>query len=420
MVDSLKNNFFILPALLLALLLYGGFLRVQKAAPYRSLIPASSAAVFEGRVVGSPVKIHGRRPAYKVTLDLSRAWSKQGVAAEASGQADFFLPAELCEIHKPGKLYTAWRGKADGFLLDSGAVVQLEANEERAAAFESREILSCRWPKGFWGGLQKIRALSRLHFVRLMYAWGSAGGLLLALLSGERSYLAKELSDAFRTAGLSHILALSGMHLSLFGGLAFALGKRAGGKKIALALEFFCMAAFVWFAGKSPSLFRAMLCSLCAIFYSLFKVRAKSGLNSLSLAFIVHVSLFPADALELSFMLSYGALAGILSFNEIFSSRIAKALPGGAGAGLGASAGAQLFTAPISLKFFGLAAPGGVLSSAAVSPLATVFIYAGLFFVLLSLAFPPAAPFCGALLSVLYQAIRRSVLFFAQIPCVKI
>ena len=49
-----------------------------------------------------------------------------------------------------------------------------------------------------------------------MYMWGSAGGLLLALLSASKEYTSSAFSDAFRLAGLSHILALSGMHVSIF------------------------------------------------------------------------------------------------------------------------------------------------------------------------------------------------------------
>ena len=449
MVDSLKSNSFILPALLLAALLYLGLLPVQKTKPYSSLVAWQNAAAFEGRVVKSPSMLGGRKKTCKIELSLSRVWDKNGIAAAAQGQADIFLPAELCEIYKPGKLYTAWRGSASDFLLDQGALVQVDAkparfkiaapsapgqksvsgkksvSDQKGAAlerpiFESQKIISCSYDGGLWGSFQKIRALSRLHFSRLMFAWGEAGGLLLALLSGDRSYLNDGAGDAFRLAGLSHILALSGMHLSLIGGLAFAFGKKAAGKKAALALEFLCMLAFVWFAGKSPSLFRALLCSLCALASALFKLRTRSGLNSLALVFIIHAALFPADAFELSFMLSYGALFGILAFNEFVSKRLFKALPSGAGSSFASSIGAQLATAPVTLKFFGLVAPGGVAASAALSPLVTLFVYAGLFCVFLSLAFPLAAPFCGGLLGFFYGLIIRAVFFFAKIPCVKI
>ena len=428
-MTSVKNNFFLLPALLLAALLYLRILPVQTAKPYRSLVPLKNAEALEGRIAKSPARLFGKKKSCKLTLSLSRVWDKNGLAAAAEGTADVYLPLELSEIYQPGKLYTAWRGSKADFLLDQGARVLLEASPaifDKASQkievprFESQKIISCSYDGGLWGSLQRIRALSRLHFSRLMFAWGKAGGLLLALLSGSRDYLDAGAGDAFRLAGLSHILALSGMHLSLIGGLAFAFGKKAAGKKFALALEFFCMLAFVWFAGKSPSLFRALLCSLCALCSGLFKLKVRSGLNSLALVFVIHCSLFAADAFELSFMLSYGALFGILAFNEFVAKRLSRSFPNGAGSSFASSVGAQLATAPITLKFFGLVAPGGVAASAALSPLVTAFVYLGLFCVFVSLAFPFMVPFCGGLLGFFYDFISRAVFFFAKIPCVKI
>ncbi|MBR5096538.1 MAG: ComEC/Rec2 family competence protein, partial [Treponema sp.] len=185
-------------------------------------------------------------------------------------------------------------------------------------------------------------------------------------------------------------------------------------------LELAAICLFVWFAGKSPSLFRALLCSSFAIVFRLLKVPAKSSLNILALVFIVHISLFVSDMYELSFMLSYGALAGILAFNEFVSKPLLSALPSNAGKSLGQSVGAQAMTMPICARFFGSMAPGGIVASAAVAPLVSIFIYMGLIFILLSFAFPFMAPACGSLLGLLYSLIKSAVLFFSAIPCVKI
>lgn len=425
MVGFLKNNFFLLPALVLAVLLYGGIFSERFSLSYSSLVPIPSVAAVEGRIVSSPVLIQGRAKSCKAKMRLSRVWSKSGLAAAAYGDVDVYLPVALYEIYQPGKLYTKWRGKKGDFTLDQGALALLEGRflsrpSAQNPSFECKSLVSCHYRPGLFGAFQKIRALSRLHFSRLMFAWGEAGGLLLALLSGSRAYLQKDAADAFKGAGLSHVLALSGMHLSLLGGLAFGIGRRIFGKKAARLLQFFSVVAFVWFAGKSPSLFRALLCSLAGLFTSAIKLREKSQPNVLAFVFILHVSIFPADAFELSFMLSYGALFGIFIFNEFCSKRLSSRVPGWAGGSLGASSAAQVFTMPLSLKFFGFFAPAGILSSAAVSPLVTVFVYAGLFCVFLSLAFPFLAPFCGGLLGLFYSAITRAVFFFAALPCVKL
>ena len=420
MVDAFKNNFLVFPALAIAALLYFVLpAREQKGAFF--LFDSHEARLVECRLLSAPVKVGTKKKSYMAKASVLSASGKRGFASSASGEAVFFLPLELCEIYQPGKLYSAWRGQKVDFLLDKGGRVVFEVEEGSSGVFFNvRSIVSCGYESSFWGSVQKFRALCRLHFTRLMYAWGGAGGLLLALLTGSRAYLEEESAAAFRLAGLSHILALSGMHLSLFGSLAFAIGKKSFGKKTAPFFELFAALAFVWFAGRSPSLFRALLCSAAAISFGLLRIPIKSALNLLALAFIVHVSIFPEEMLELSFMLSYGALAGILAFNEFVSKPLLAALPSGAGKPLGQSIGAQAMTFPICARFFGSVAPGAIVSSAIVAPLVLLFVYAGLAAIILSLLFPSFAPFCGGLLKAFYAAIKGAVLFFARIPCLKI
>ena len=380
MVDCIRNNFLLFPALLLAAALYSGFLNVQKTSSYASLVPLEDAVFFEGTVAGSPA-VSPSSKSCKIKLRLEKAVAKNGLVAPAKGEADFFAPASLCQIYQPGKLYTAWRGKKIDLLLDQGARLFVEARPANFSpkgepAFECKEISSCSFDNTIAGRFLKTRALCRLQFARLT----SCTTVSKSSCSGSVQY--------------NFSLALSGMHLSLIGGLAFALGKKSFGKKAGRALELFAIAFFVWFAGKSPSLFRALLCSIIALASSLLKVKAKSSLNALALAFLIHISLFPKDAFEISFQLSYGALFGILLFNGISAKAFTSWLPRSAGLSLGSSAGAQALTLPLSLRYFGLFAPGGILSSAALCPAMTFFVYLGFAFVLVSLAFPFMAPLC--------------------------
>ena len=123
---------------------------------------------------------------------------------------------------------------------------------------------------------------------------------------------------------------------------------------------------------------------------------------------------------ELSFMLSYGALVGILAFNEFVSKPLLRVMPAGAGSAFGQSIGAQTLTMPICARFFGTLAPGGILSTAVISPMVTIFIYLGLFFILLSAVFPALAPFCGGALCFVYSKIKAWAILFSKIPCVKL
>jgi competence protein ComEC len=83
---------------------------------------------------------------------------------------------------------------------------------------------------------------------------------------------------------------------------------------------------------------------------------------------------------------------------------------------LSAVTGAQTVTAPISLKIFGSFSPIGIVSSTIVSPFVTVFIYSGLFLILLSLIFPFLAKPSGIFINLQYTVITYIVSFFSLVP----
>ncbi len=431
MVNALKRNFLIFPAIVLAAILYSGLVSFSRSRPFCGLVRSLDVQSLSGVVIDNPVKTSGPFPSYRFHLRLNSVSGKNGLVSTARGIAELYLPAPMYEVYQPGRLCSSFRGElleGDG-LIDQGANLILQTapqnisgseNKNQMSVFKVLRVNSSVYKNTLSGRLFRFRALSRLHFARLMYGWSGAGGLLLALISGARAYLEKDAADAFRDAGLSHILALSGMHLSLFSGIAFLMGKKSLGKRIAPFLQLIAVLTFVWFAGRSPSLFRALLCSSALIIAAVFKLKNFSMLNILSLAFLIHISIFPQDMVEISFMLSYGALAGILCFNEFIARPLSHSLPYNFGASLAQSAGAQVFTIPLTLRFFGLFTPGGVIASSVLSPLVNLFIYSGLVLILLSILFPPVAVPSGTIVGVLYSIIKTLVLIFAKIPKVRI
>ena len=50
---------------------------------------------------------------------------------------------------------------------------------------------------------------------------GSTGGVASAVITGKRGTMAEEVKQAFRDSGLSHLLAIAGLHLGLVGGFVF-------------------------------------------------------------------------------------------------------------------------------------------------------------------------------------------------------
>lgn len=405
-------------AIISSLLAYGGIVPVKNRHAFVSLVPTEDVVSMYGTIVSNPVKSQ-KRGVYSAEFAPDLVVSKSGVTSSARGRLTAFIDEKTVEAYFPGKLYSASYGKG-AVLCENGARLVLSGRAGKGGAFFVSRAESAGWEKSFSGKLAHIRARSRLQFRRLMYAWGGAGGLLLALLSGSREYTERSVSDAFRNAGLSHILALSGMHLSLVSGIALFAGMGIFGKTKSYIFQFCAVSLFVWFAGFSPSLLRAFLCSTLGLLCSLCGIAGADSVLLLCAAFIIHVVIAPAHMSNAAFMLSYGALSGILLFSEKVNALLIRAFPEKLSAPLAASAGAQALTAPVSLSLFGTFMPVGVIATAAVSPLITVFIYAGIVCIALSLVCPFFVPAAGVLMNAVYGAIKLLVLFFARAPAVHI
>jgi competence protein ComEC len=266
----------------------------------------------------------------------------------------------------------------------------------------------------FQGKLAYFRALCRLSFKRILYAWGDAGGLFLALASGASEYTNADISGLFKKAGLAHVLALSGMHLSIFSGLMRAATKKSG-KRVSEILSIALVMLFVWFAGFTPSLRRALIFFLLSI----FSKRTGKGAEMteiLAATFFIHFFIAPEELLAVSFILSYAGMVGILVLAG-YVNRLFARIPYCYGAsGVSTSAGALLATSPAAILFWGYITPISIISSTVISPLITVFMVTGIVCVAASFILPFLLFPLGGIMNAVYQCIAFLVRIFAQVP----
>lgn len=417
----LKINIFVFVAFTVAFFIYSGFFPELKDFSYKfnSLCPVSKITELKGRVISSPVKMQ-KSGKYSVKFKVEASKNKNDEIFSANGNVILFLPAEMVESMFPGKLYsksikTGAIFCEDGVNLTVFGKFSSKSENNYNLVFFVDKAVQHSYENSFFGKINLLRNLLRLQLKRLLFAWGAGGGLLLALITGMREYTDSTITDAFKNSGLSHILALSGMHLSLFRNLSsFFSTKILGKRRIGIFFELFAILSFVFFAGLSPSLFRALLCSVLSILLSLLGFKNTKLLNILSISFLIHILVFPNDYKNAGFILSYGALAGILIFSEIVNFFLVKFIPPKISSPLSASFSAQTVTSPISYKLFGTFSPIGIISSVVVSPVVTVFIYSGLFFIVLCLIFPFFAKTGDFFINLLYNFISVLVLFFSK------
>ncbi len=418
--DLLKPVF--LSSLICLFVFYSGLFNIPDRKSPRSLLKTEEITFVSGKLVSSPAKT-GNGSYYSASLSLESAADARQYKSSARGLIKVMIPAALAEAYSPGKLFSQSRktdspgapGVQQNFLFESGAYCSFRGRLSEKG-FYVRECKAACWPPTSRGRLAHLRALFRLQFKRLMYSWGSGGGLLLALLCGAREYTDTATQDSFRRAGLSHILALSGMHLSMFSAIAMFFGKKAGIKKLTFVLRIVTLIAFVWFAGFSPSLTRAFICAMLMIVASIAGAKKPDMFSILCFSFLLQSAICPQDIHSVAFILSYGALAGILLTSSFFNMFYSKFSPRMIASSLSAATGAQTVTAPISLKIFGAFSPIGIVSSTVVSPFITIFIYSGLLLILLSLLFPFLAKPSGIFINLQYTVITYIVSFFSLVP----
>ena len=140
----------------------------------------------------------------------------------------------------------------------------------------------------------------------------------------------------------------------------------------------------------------------------------------LCFSFLLQSFISPDDIHNIGFMLSYGALAGILLTNQLFHKIYSKIFPSFISSSFASSTGAQIITAPIGLKIFGTFSPIGIIATTVISPMITVFIYSGLILIILSLIIPNFYKFSGFFMNFLYTVIKFFVMLFSKVPCINI
>jgi competence protein ComEC len=140
------------------------------------------------------------------------------------------------------------------------------------------------------------------------------GLIIKALLTGEKSGIPNDVTQAFRNIGASHILALSGLHLGIIYAIVRFITRLSGNsrkaKYLRSAVIIFICGFYTLATGAGPSIVRAF------IFITIGECARLSGRSAtlkriLMISVLIHLSITPSAIKEVSFQLSYAAIAGI-------------------------------------------------------------------------------------------------------------
>ncbi len=140
---------------------------------------------------------------------------------------------------------------------------------------------------------------------------------LHAFLLGDTSYIAPEVMESYRDNGVSHLLAISGMHVSfLMGILSFFLEKRNLSAKLQLLIFISFLSVYIFLVGFSPSILRASLFFLLLRINSLCSLEIKPIFLLTFLCFLL-LAINPYYLWEVGFQYSF-AISFLLVLSSTF------------------------------------------------------------------------------------------------------
>ena len=153
------------------------------------------------------------------------------------------------------------------------------------------------------------------------------GALLAAMLLGERTFLSEETQNLYKEAGALHVIAVSGLHISLLGlGLYRLLRRIFDAQAPAAVISVLCMAAYVFLVGNPPSAVRAFIMFAMGLLAGYWK-RTIDTPTALSLSAALILMGNPFYIGQSSFLLSFLAILAIAVFQPALKECLAHINP---------------------------------------------------------------------------------------------
>jgi competence protein ComEC len=268
--------------------------------------------------------------------------------------------------------------------FDYGAYLRSRDIELTMSISNARSIdIFRRHDMSWWeSGIESIRQAARDFADR--YVGGEEGDILRGLLTGELDYVDMPTREAFARTGTIHLLAVSGQNAIVIILVLFVVISWIPNRWVQLPVYIGALVVYAAVAGGSPSILRAVV--MASVFKLVMTVgRIQRPLNTLAVAALVLLVLRPGDLFDIGFQLSFASVAGIFMVTTPLSGAIAGRWPGLRRGGLlfgglqllMMSIGAQLFTLPLVLYYFGYVSILAPIINIAVVPLASLALGAG-------------------------------------------
>lgn len=234
------------------------------------------------------------------------------------------------------------------------------------------------------------------------------GNLLLAILLGDKDKLSEDIQESFKTSNLSHMLAVSGAHVSyIILGLTYVLQNSIIGKKNGKIVCIIFLLAFMAITNFTPSVTRACIMAILTLFSSII-YRKSDVYTNISVAALITLIFNPYSLLDLGFQLSYGGTIGIIIFikriqEKKSNSKVINYIKQMALV----SVYANIIIIPIMMYHFNTVSLTFIISNIMASPILGIIVITGFLFIIASITVKPLtrliAIFIKPILSILIK-----------------
>ncbi len=248
------------------------------------------------------------------------------------------------------------------------------------------------------------------------------GGFLNALIVGDKTDLSETIKEDMRITGLSHTIAISGMHVSFLVGLLVLLFGRKYGSIISVPV----MLIFVLIAGSTPSVMRAFIMQ-CFIIFAPLLMREADQITSLFAALFVILIINPYAIGDVGMQLSFLSTLGLILLSGKINNKIIEKLPArkwkwyrrfinSISGTISATVSATLFTVPLIIYYYGTVSLISLIANLVVLWAVSFMFSLGVICVLTAFLWMGAAKVAALVLTWLINAVCAVVHTLSNIP----
>ena len=248
---------------------------------------------------------------YRITINSDYPWLQNGICVE--------MVAQLPKNYAINPLSNYDTQRANFYQEISGVGYAISPLFERDCEQQNS-----------WLNNTILKARAAIKHTALKYTSNDVAAIITALTIGDKSEISATQSADYRTAGLAHLLAISGMHLGLVAlfvlflirVLLLPFGKgRFDWRKPAAIGAFIATLGYFLISGQSISCRRAFIMTTLILLAMLVNRRAIS-LRLWAFALIIVTTITPSAIVSVGFLMSFAAVLGITSFYEKYSEDI--------------------------------------------------------------------------------------------------